>query len=284
MRKRFAGMIVMLVMLLCLMSSGAFAELRDDVVNYAYEIYNYTWTTSKTIPRYHADGQTTVTGTIQGIPYTFANMVSFQVYKALSNSERETVYSSSSMKYGMVCATLVTDCIRQGFPYSSLPLDNGTMFHKRSYKGLVSSVSDAIYDYNHELTDWQGIWNDIRDAQANSGYPAYQKLQKGDYLNDWNHVILVVDNDTNAQKITYIDQTSCWDTVSNGMVGTHKGTYTYSRLSEKRYIPMYVKYPEPEPEVIAPVITIASFPDAYIGVSYYAVIEATGTQAHHLHI
>lgn len=146
----------MVMILLLGVCSGAWAKSpRDVVVDYAWEIYNYTWTTSYTIPRYNGSNPKTVTGTIKGIPYTYANMVSFQTYKALSNSDRETVYSSNSMKYGMVCATLVTDCIRQGFPSSGLPLLNMTMFHKSRYSNLytnlVSSVSDSIFNYDHTL-------------------------------------------------------------------------------------------------------------------------------------
>ena len=245
-----------MMLLFGVMCAGALAGPRDDVVNYAWQIWNYTWTTNSTVPRYNYDprnGPATVTGTIRGVPYTYANMVSFSEYKALSATDKGTVYSSNSMKYGMVCATLVTDCIRQGFPSRNLPLLNMVMFHKSrnsgSYTGLISSVSDAVFNYDHTQAQWQNIWANIRTSQANSGYPAYKKLQKGDYLNDWNHVILVVENDTSAQRITYIDQTICWDNVSNGMVGTHKGTYYYSDLSNKCYVPMYVNYDEVPPDL-----------------------------------
>ena len=254
--KKFSGLLLLLMLLFGVMCAGALAGPRDDVVNYAWQIWNYTWTTNSTVPRYNYDprnGPATVTGTIRGVPYTYANMVSFSEYKALSATDKGTVYSSNSMKYGMVCATLVTDCIRQGFPSRNLPLLNMVMFHKSrnsgSYTGLISSVSDAVFNYDHTQAQWQNIWANIRTSQANSGYPAYKKLQKGDYLNDWNHVILVVENDTSAQRITYIDQTICWDNVSNGMVGTHKGTYYYSDLSNKCYVPMYVNYDEVPPDL-----------------------------------
>ncbi|MBQ7168695.1 MAG: putative Ig domain-containing protein [Synergistaceae bacterium] len=254
MRRKFASIVGVVMLLLTCICPGAWAGPRDDVVNYAWQIWNYTWTTSSTVPRYNYDsrnGPATVTGTIKGVPYTYVNMISFSEYKALSVADKGTVASSNSMKYGMVCATLVTDCIRQGFPSRNLPLLNMVMFHKSryssSYTGLVSSVSDAVFNYDHTKAQWQNIWANIRSTQKNSGYPAYKKLQKGDYLNDWNHVILVVENDTSAQRITYIDQTSCWDSVANGMVGTHKGTYYYSDLSNKCYVPMYVNYGNSEP-------------------------------------
>ncbi|MBQ7545221.1 MAG: putative Ig domain-containing protein [Synergistaceae bacterium] len=284
MRKgRFAGIVCTVILLLLCLCSTVWAKTpRDAAVDYAYQIYNYTWSVKHSIPRYHADkNPTAVSGTIKGIPYTYANMVSFAEYKALSNADKGIVYGGS-MKYGMVCATLVTDCIRQAFWDRELPLLHTVMFHKSRYSSaytkLVSSVSSAIFNNDHTCEQWQNIWASIRSSQASSGYPAYKKLQKGDYLNDWNHVIFVVDNNTSTQTITYIDQTYCWDTVANGMVGTHKGTYTYARLSEKCYVPMYVNYPASfrvyhEP----PKILTTSLSDAYIGEFFYAKIQVTGT-------
>ena len=59
------------------------------------------------------------------------------------------------------------------------------------------------------------------------------------------------------------------------MVGTHKGTYTYSRLSEKCYVPMYVNYPYVDEP---PTITATRLPDACLNEPYYAKIGATGTK------
>ena len=85
------------------------------------------------------------------------------------------------------------------------------MFHKSryssAYTNLVSSVSSSVFNYDHTKDQWQRIWSNIRSSQASSVYPAYKKLQKGDYLNDWDHVIFVVENNTSKQTITYIDQT-----------------------------------------------------------------------------
>ena len=250
---------------------------RDKAVKHAQSIYDYTWTTSGKIYLHNKNGEYK-TGTIRGIPYTLnSGQKSFEGYKALSESDRLKT-TNGSMTYGMACAAFVTDCIRQGFlPSLNLPVDSLTLFHKRGdWNGHISSISSArLWQNFNGRSEWISEWNnDFKAKIEDNGYEAYKNLRKGDYLDNYNHVILVAGNDPDNQTISYIDQTPLWD--SNNDVGTHKGTHNYAYLSSNYYVPMYVNYPEDTASL--PVITTESLPDAYLGREYYAPIETSGTQ------
>lgn len=272
--KKFSGLIALIICIVFAFVGQAWSGPRDVVVNYAEEIFNYRWTTSGRIYLHkNATWGDYKEGEIRGIPYTLSSgQLTFKQYKNLSDNERLLI-NGSSMKYGMACAAFVTDCIRQGFN-ESLPMDTLTLFHKRgSWNGHVSSInSNRLWQSFASYSDWVYEWNnDFKAKITENNYDAYKKLQKGDYLDNYNHVILVVGNDTAAQKIQYIDQTPYWD--SNNMVGTHRGEYSYSSLSNNYYVPMYVNYPN---DNIPPLITTTSLPDAYVNEPYYARIETTG--------
>ena len=165
---------------------------RNKVAKYAYDILNYEWTATSEVLGYRGRDNSGnyispyrySAGTkIQGIPYTDYYMKSFQDYQNLDSSSKSSKLNSYKMQYGMVCATLVTDCIRQGFSDIVLYIDNQCLFHKRGTWGanrIISSVSDNIWWSNHSENDWNGIWTSIRTSQENSRYPAYQSLQRGD--------------------------------------------------------------------------------------------------------
>ena len=254
---------------------------RDKVVEHARKILDYKWTTNGYIllyynqynPAYKSNGEidfryaipVVAKGTIQGIPYTLSkngngggDEKTFDEYKALPASDKlkvsniyvyedgKATYNGLrvSMKYGMSCATFVTDCIRQGL--SGAKVQHLTTFHNTS-------------SYSGKITQGE---------RSNSGY---SKLQKGDYLRNGGHVMLVVDNYTSTLKV--IEQATpsvsgYWQEVYNitfsnvpgtytatlcndGKVGTREKEYSYDYLKSYEYYPMYVNYggPAPEPEL-----------------------------------
>ena len=244
---------------------------RDKVVAYAREILNYTWNASGYVLLYNnnynparkSDGSIdfrysipyVAKGTIHGIPYTLSSNggggaeKTFEQYKALSMNDKlavSDIYTYSpgsstfsglrvSMKYGMSCATFVTDCIRQGL--SGAEVGHLTNFH------TMSSYSGKI-------------------TQGERNSSGYSRLQKGDYLMTSGHVMLVVDNGSSS--LTVIEQSppslgSYWQTLyritfsnvpgtytatscNDGKVGTRERTCTYSSLQSSGYYPMYVNY------------------------------------------
>ena len=237
-RKKLAVFFTALLAAILAACSSAWADSpRDTVVNYAWEVYNFTWTADKPI-LLHNTSTWIPAGQIRGIPYTLnGTQTSYEDYKALidqykggtNNGLYDTATYSigkdangntiwrTSMKYGYACAAFVTDCIRKGFPASAgLTRRNATQFH------LKAGWSERV-------------------TEGSRNNESYSKLKKGDYLDNYDHVILVVANDTSAQKISYVDQTPYWD--ENNHVGTHKGERTYSELNNGGYTPMFVTYP-----------------------------------------
>lgn len=260
---------------------------REKVVSYAYEVLNYEWETPANqyvLLYYNAyspssynglnfDGANPVvaTGRIRGIPYTlgYGNIqeTPFASYKALSASDKVTIgdiysYGGSrvSMKYGMSCATFVTDCMRQGLGISIATHADTGIENASGWKNYVTTCSTNT------------------DAD-------YRKLQKGDYLYTYSHVMLVVAN--TGSSITVIQQTppdytrnNCSNkrTVTasltyNGVtrsytatqvcmecaackkatIGTQETTYSYASLRNSGYYPRFVIYPEnEEPELPNP--------------------------------
>ena len=256
-------------------------EKRERVKEYAEKILNYKWKIedgylllySKTyLPK--LDGKNNnnlimttplyiVSGDVRGIPYTLSSNntgggeeKTYSEYIELSNSEKATlsnIYTYSggtriSMKYGMSCATFVTECIIHGLrdTNAKVSVHSGTNIHQ------------------------QNGWRDIvtRGGQTDEDY---QRLQKGDYLYSSGHVMLVVDN--NGSSITVIEQTPSYfgnctkkekvtvplvyggkaysfeaeklcmncNACTKRTVGTAQNVYTYDKLKEK-YEPMYVNY------------------------------------------
>ena len=147
MKKNFLGSIMIMAVLFGAVCSGAFAGPREVVVNYAYDIYNFTWTADESILLHNMGGKTIPAGsTIRGIPYTlYGTGDSFETYKQLIEDNKKginndlyeratyTIWTGAtrtSMKRGMACAMFVTNCIRQGFlPSVQLSLQPAVEFH-----------------------------------------------------------------------------------------------------------------------------------------------------------
>lgn len=277
--KRFIGIVALIMLAVMGFAGQAWSSARDNVVAHAESILNYTWYSSKPILLYYngynpyenPDGSLNITtpvvatGTIRGIPYTLSSNntgggaeKTFSQYKALSAADKSTLskiytYGNGkriSMKYGMSCATFVTDCILQGLTGKGLSVYSNIHIHRQSgWKNYIT----------------QG-------TRTDEGYMA---LQKGDYLyNATSHVMLVVDN--NGSSITVIEQTppdytriNCTnkrtisaaltyngktkyyrstrvcmqcDACKRSTTGTQKATYSYSSLRSGGYYPMYVNY------------------------------------------
>ena len=265
-KKKCTGLLALVMMLLCVMCPAGWAKSpRDVVVDYAWEVYNFTWTADKPI-LLHNTNTWIPAGKIRGIPYTLNwTQNTFEEYKQLIQDNKagnnNGLYNTStysigkddngntiwrtSMTYGMACAAFVTDCIAKGFlPDVSLPKDATTGFHKRgSWYGYISTIDSSTIWWSVSRSTYLSYYsNEYRAKIEADNYAALRKLRKGDYLDNWNHVILVVENETSSGKIAYIDQTPVWD--SNNVVGTHKGEYYYSSLVSNYYVPMYVDYPE----------------------------------------
>lgn len=257
------------------------AAYRQTVVTHAYKVYEKSWTTDGYILLYYngynpSDDSivvdesihpVVVTGNVRGIPYTLSSNntgggeeKSFEDYFNLSASDRlllsnKYTYNGGSrvsMKYGMSCATFVTDCIRQGLPRTS------------SNQLLNTYASTNIHEsaaYKKYIT---------KGSADNDGY---KKLKKGDYLYKGSHVMLVVENDgissltvieqtppdysrsnctkpkTITVELTYGGQTQTYtakqlcmecDACRQAGMGTQKKVYYYSALTS--YTPMYVDY------------------------------------------
>ena len=289
-------------------------DARDKVVAYAHEILDYEWETNGYVLLYtkqatkNGDSITftynntdstpmVATGRIKGLPYTLqcgggVQEMSFTSYKSLSEADKLTVsgqYSYNggtriSMKYGMACATFVTDCIIQGMPEKGLSRSTSTYFHNNS--GWINYVS-----------------------MGDKGTDGYKSLQKGDYVDNYYHVMLIVEN--TGSGVWVIEQTppdeakqGCknptWIDVSlrgasgtyrvkkvcmeceeceKSYIGTRKKYYPYTgndSLYSNNYRPVYVTYPQSE---IPPTPTITSVPSAMLvagtSVSYQA--KASGT-------
>ena len=174
------------------------SPMRNKVADYAYEILNYTWEATSEVLGYKGKDENgnylspykwSAGTTIYGLPYADSSIKDFREYKEkLSNSQKSEKSTEYQMKYGMVCASLVTDCIRQGFTNITLNRDDQCLFHKRGVWGtnkVIRSVPGGdIWKNDHSYEEWTSIWTNIQNEQRNSGYPAYQSLKKGDYLDN----------------------------------------------------------------------------------------------------
>ena len=162
MRKKFAGIVGMVIVLLLSIRTGALAKsARDIVIKYAQEIYDFKWTATSPI-LLHNTNTWIPAGEIRGVPYTlYWSQNTFDEYKQLINANEEgknnglydiVKYSigkdkngneiwRTSMKYGMACETFVTDCIKQDFsPYNiNLPKKTQTYFHNDGIFGKTTS-------------------------------------------------------------------------------------------------------------------------------------------------
>lgn len=271
-KKRITGLIALALCAVMVFSDQALSSEkspRDKVVDYAYEILNYTWTTDGYIVLHdgtacpeEVNGKpsftpTVVKGTIKGIPYTLSSNgngggaeKTFSEYKELSDYERKLVsnrywygkYNKTDngyrvgMKYGMSCTTFVWNCISQA----------------------LAGVT---------RTGWCPSIPDLWDVTRTS----YSELQKGDILWKSTHVMLVVANNPSSSRLTVIEQAPLsWSSTqsiesiylpphgyydarlyNSYTVGTQERTYSYSNISS--YTPYRVNYSEAP--VVAPEIS-----------------------------
>lgn len=313
-------------------SGGDDSAAREKVVKYAHEVLNYEWTipagnymllyTKKATQNGNivnfasTNPAVVVTGKVKGVPYVlqYANVqeVPFRAFRSgemsyenLSTSSRlitsnvyEYPYTQDSNrkrvspKYGLGCATFVSDAVRRGFENENLSTYAGVSFHNN------------------------GNWSGKITQGSNQNYFDYAKLKPGDYVKNDGHVMLVVAND-GSSSLTVIHQTPPLSSFeyNNGSlniysipssrreslynislknansysynvysayrlkvdleeestyhIGTQKRNYSYAYLSNNKYYPMYVNYPK-VPAGIK--IDSANFPDygfrTYISSNY----------------
>ena len=296
--------------------SGDDSDARQAVVAHAESILNYTWPAVNSILLYYnayspytsggelkfSRSPVTAKGMIRGIPYTLSSNntgggqeKTFSQYKALSTANKSALsniykYDGGnriSMKYGMSCATFVTDCILQGL--------TGT--------GLSSYALTNI----HAQSGWRNYI-----TQGSRTTAGYKKLQKGDYLYTGSHVRLVTANSgssitvieqappdytrincsnkkTVSAYLTYNGRTRYYsstqvcmdcDACRTGTTGTKRASYSYTNLMNTGYYPMYVSYPSKKSSANtwrdSSMSITYSFTKGYTGTSYSDWVKVTG--------
>ena len=306
MRKRFAGMIMLLILFLEVMTSGASAEPRDEVVAHAYEVLNWEWHTDGYVVLHYsgyepdtdyeapspalfsANRPLVATGTLRGIPYTLSangngRERTLSEYKELTDAERLDV--SNVYGYG-----------NNGHYENGIWIKPTIQYWRVGMKYGMSCAT-FVWDCLSQvlpLTRTAGspnipsLWGNYLTKTS------YSNLEKGDILQKIAHVMLVVDNNPASGYLTVIEQAppdigvvrdagtiylpphgyynaGLYDTYT---VGTREKTYWYTDLDS--YTAYKVDYSEAETK--SPVIVTDSLPDAYIGEPYYAEITATGTK------
>ena len=254
---------------------------RNAVATHAYDILNYTWNTDGYILLYN-NGETmfVAQGTVRGIPYSLNEEPSFEDYKNLEITNKSEVRinyptqygSRSGSKYGMACAAFVTDCIHEG--QSSITKETATQFH--------------------------GHYSQIKNLGG--GYDGFKKLRRGDYIDNYDHVKLVVDVKTdengNNQEIKTIEATPPWypdpkictghsdnkvtvnwdendyeayeickecDACKENMLGTRVNWMSFSSFQNESYDAMQVTYPDDDefiPDSWIKIDNDTNFPDS----------------------
>jgi len=186
---------------------------REAVAEYARKIHDFVWTLDEGVvlmynKNYHprTNGRRLVfdgwqpyvaCGTVRGVPYSlsiFSNGLEtpFSIYQRLSDEERGELawiygyYKNGdrlSAKYGMSCATMVSECMQQGFPDEELPLAYGV-------KTLITTP------------EWKKHFTFGKNGAKN-----YPGLRTADLLYNSGHVVLVMENDSSAQRVLIMEQT-----------------------------------------------------------------------------
>ena len=188
---------------------------RARIAAYAMQIYNYTWTLPEDegvillynrnyFPRtignrlvFEITQPYVVYGTVRGIPYSLScygngQEMTYPAYRELSLDQRSEIadiykYRNHgkriSMRYGMSCATFVSDCLRQGFPDDPPPV----------MRGVITFMSDLRW--KRHFTFGKRGWKD------------FENLQTADFLFKDDHVMLVIENDPEQQRLHIIEQT-----------------------------------------------------------------------------
>ncbi len=190
-------------------------DARSRIAEYALQIHDYTWTMPEEeglILLYNCNyfARTNgnriifditppyvVYGTVRGIPYSLSSYgngreVTYPAYLELSLPERSEVaniykYRNKgeriSMRYGMSCATFLTDCLRQGFTENPPPLMDG----------VTTMMSDLR---------WKKYF-----TFGKRGWKDFDNLQTADFLFNADHVILIIENDPENQRLHIMEQT-----------------------------------------------------------------------------
>ena len=190
-------------------------EARSRVAAYALQIHDYTWTMPEeegVILLYNCNyfARTNgnrlvfditppyvVYGTVRGIPYSLSiygngQEMIYPKYLELSMAERSEIaniykYRNNgeriSMRYGMSCATFLSDCLRQGFPDDPPPVLNG----------VTTLMSDV---------QWKKYF-----TFGKRGWKDYENLRTADFLFNDDHVMLVIENDPEQQRLHIMEQT-----------------------------------------------------------------------------
>ena len=260
------------------------AAARERVTAYAQQIHDYVWTLPEEdgfillynvnyYPRRNGnrvvfDGVQpyVVYGTVRGVPYSLSSYsngkeMTFERYQQLTLAQRAEVANMYlypghgqriSMRYGMSCATFLTECLRQGFPDEDLPVLRGvgTFLYENRWKRHMTFGKHGRKDY--------------------------PDLLPGDFLRVSDHVMLVMENDPEACELTIMDQTAPNSSASlcenltdvtvtlihrgkptvlearrlcmecpaclSGTTGTRLGRFSYDELGDLGYMAVFVGY------------------------------------------
>ena len=95
------------------------------------------------------------------------------------------------MKYGMSCATFLSDCLRRGFSADPPPVIDG----------VTSLMSDLRW--KRYFTFGKRGWKD------------FENLRTADFLLSADHVMLVIENDPEQQRLHVMEQTPPDHAVAN---------------------------------------------------------------------
>ena len=191
-------------------------DARARVADYALSVHDYVWEQSEEdgvillyyrnyFPRtngnrivFDINPPYVVYGTVRGVPYSLASYgngreMGFREYLELSNESRgelANIYQYAgygkriSMRYGVNCATFLSDCLKQGFAEEDLPI----------MRGVRTLLSEPRW--KRHFTFGKRGWKD------------YENLQTADFLENTEHAVLVIENDPENGMLRIMEQTS----------------------------------------------------------------------------
>ena len=220
MKKRVLSFILCLITCLTLTAAQAespapISEARQRVVDYARQIYEYTWElpeeegvlllynmnympeTSGFRIVFTAWQPFVAYGTLRGVPYSLSSYgngkeTTFAEYRELTTAQRielANIYQYASYgervstKYGMSCATFLTECMQQGYTEDQPPV----------LHGVKTFLSDPRWKRHFTF-----------GKRGAGDYPA---MQPGDFLRRDGHVMLVIENDPEGKRMRVMNQT-----------------------------------------------------------------------------